>query len=267
MSQKMIEGIARRKTLRALGMLAAVLLFGFAWLLATEKRGSAATGTGDYISGAVTSSKGAEAGVWVVAETTDLPTRYVKIVVTDDRGRYVLPQLPMANYQVFVRGYGLVDSPRVPAKPGQHLDLKAVVAPDARAAAQYYPANYWYSLAKIPSGKLAPDDFIGKVKYCLTCHQIGDPATREIPEITKALGPFHNSLEAWDRRTKSGPAGAGMSASYMGLGEQRTMFAEWSDRIAAGEYPTVAPPRPAGVERNIVLTLWDWGTDIELPAR
>ena len=140
-NQKMIERIAKRKTLRPLAMLAAVLLFAFAWLLATEKRGSAATGTGDYISGAVTSSKGAEAGVWVVAETTDLPTKYVKIVVTDDRGRYVLPQLPMATYQVFVRGYGLVDSPRVPAKPGQHLDLKAVVAPDARAAAQYYPGQ------------------------------------------------------------------------------------------------------------------------------
>ena len=127
MSQKMIERIAKGKTLRPLAMLAAVLLFAFAWLLGTEKRGSAATGTGDYISGAVTSSKGAEAGVWVVAETTDLPTKYVKIVVTDDRGRYVLPELPMATYQVFVRGYGLVDSPRVPAKPGQHLDLKAVV--------------------------------------------------------------------------------------------------------------------------------------------
>jgi hypothetical protein len=251
------------KAVRTLGALAVILLFGFAWLAATEKRGTAAAATaaGDYISGAVTSSKGPEAGVWVVAETTDLPTKYVKIVVTDDRGRYVLPQLPTATYQVFVRGYGLVDSARVPAKPGQHLDLKAIVAPDPRAAAQFYPANYWYSLAKIPAGKLSQEDFIGRVKYCLTCHQIGDPATREIPEITRNLGPFHNSLEAWDRRTKSGPAGAGMSASYMGLGDQRSMFADWSDRIAAGEYPTVAPPRPSGVERNIVLTLWDWGTD------
>ena len=154
MSQKMIEEITKGKKLPLLRMLAVLLLFGFAWLLATEKRGSAATGTGDYISGAVTSSKGAEAGVWVVAETTDLPTKYVKIVVTDDRGRYVLPQLPMATYQVFVRGYGLVDSPHVSAKPGEHLDLKAVVAPDARAAAQFYPANYWYSLAKIPNGEI-----------------------------------------------------------------------------------------------------------------
>jgi len=99
--------------------------------------------------GVVTSSKGPEAGVWVIAETTELPTKYAKIVVTDDQGRYVLPGLPTATYQVFVRGYGLVDSARAPAKPGQHLDLKAVLAPDGRAAAQIYPANYWLSLVKI----------------------------------------------------------------------------------------------------------------------
>lgn len=84
----------------------------------------------------------------VIAETTDLPTRFVRIVVTDDQGRYVLPGLPKAKYQVFVRGYGVVDSPRVQATPGQALDLKAVVAPDARAAAEIYPANYWLSVKR-----------------------------------------------------------------------------------------------------------------------
>src|SRR5262245_27909466 len=97
----------------------------------------------DDIGGVVTSSKGPEAGVWVIAETTDLPTRLIKIVVTDDRGRYLLPDLPKANYNVWVRGYGLVDSPKVKATPGQQLSLTAVPAPDARAAAQYYPALYW----------------------------------------------------------------------------------------------------------------------------
>ena len=42
----------------------------------------------------VASSKGPEAGVWVIAETTYLPTRYIKEVVTDDRGRYLIPDLP-----------------------------------------------------------------------------------------------------------------------------------------------------------------------------
>ncbi len=79
------------------------------------------------IGGVVASFKGPEAGVWVVAETTDLPTKYAKIVVTDDQGRYLMPELPPASYQVFVRGYGLIDSPRVAAKPGQHLDLSGCV--------------------------------------------------------------------------------------------------------------------------------------------
>ena len=62
------------------------------------------------IGGVVTSSKGAEAGVWVIAETTDLPTKFARIVVTDDQGRYLIPDLPAANYSVWVRGYGLVNS-------------------------------------------------------------------------------------------------------------------------------------------------------------
>src|SRR5712691_10051024 len=71
------------------------------------------------IGGVVTNSKGPEAGVWVVAETTDLPTRFIKIVVTDDRGRYLIPELPKANYELFVRGYGLVDSTPVTGAPGK----------------------------------------------------------------------------------------------------------------------------------------------------
>jgi len=81
------------------------------------------------LSGVVTSSTGPEAGVWVIAETADLPTKFTKIVVTDDRGRYVMPDLPRASYQVWVRGYGLVDSPKQTSAPGRRLDLSAVVAP------------------------------------------------------------------------------------------------------------------------------------------
>src|SRR5207248_5225207 len=99
----------------------------------------------DDIGGVVRGAKGPEAGVWVIAETTDLPTRYTKSVVTDDQGRYVIPDLPTANYQVWVHGYGLVDSPKLRAKPGQNLDLTAVTAPSPAAAAHYYPAIYWYT--------------------------------------------------------------------------------------------------------------------------
>src|SRR5262249_28792232 len=104
----------------------------------------------DDIGGVVSGANGPEAGARGIAETTELPTKYAKTVVTDDQGRYVIPDLPNANYQVWVRGYGLVDSPKVRAKPGQQLNLTAVPAPNERAAAQYYPAIYWYAMMKIP---------------------------------------------------------------------------------------------------------------------
>jgi hypothetical protein len=78
------------------------------------------------IGGVVGGPGGPEAGVWVIAETTDLPTRFARIVVTDDRGRYLVPYLPKAKYKVWVRGYGLVDSPKVDGEPGKTLYLTAV---------------------------------------------------------------------------------------------------------------------------------------------
>jgi hypothetical protein len=85
------------------------------------------------IGGTVVSAAGPEAGVWVIAETTDLPTKFARIVVTDDQGRYLVPDLPSANYSIWVRGYGLVDSAKLTAKPGQVLNLTAVLAPDEEA--------------------------------------------------------------------------------------------------------------------------------------
>src|SRR6266850_1254100 len=89
----------------------------------------------DDIGGVVTSANGPEAGVWVIAETRDLPTRFARMVVTDDQGRYVVPDLPQATYAVWVRGYGLVDSPKVKSAPGKILNLTAGPAPNAAAAA------------------------------------------------------------------------------------------------------------------------------------
>jgi hypothetical protein len=228
----------------------------------------------DDIGGVVTSVKGPEAGVWVIAETTDLPTKLVKIVVTDDRGRFVIPDLPKANYSVWVRGYGLVDSAKVAAAPGKTLNLKAVVAPDAKAAAEYYPAGFWFSLIRVPEKSEFPgnapggngisptiksqQDWIQRLKSggCTACHQLGTKGTRAIP---KELGTFHSSTEAWDRRIQSGQAGAQMSGGLNAMGRDRAlqMFADWTDRIAAGEVPP-APPRPQGLERNVVITQWDW---------
>jgi hypothetical protein len=228
----------------------------------------------DDLGGVVTSSKGPEAGVWVIAETSDLPTKFVKIVVTDDRGRYVLPDLPKANYRVWVRGYGLVDSQPVQTAPGKALNLTAVIAPNARAAAEYYPAGYWLSLMHVPATSdfpgtgadgngISPNmksqaEWIRAVKSggCTACHQLGTKGTREIPA---ALGTFPNSAAAWDRRIQSGQAGAQMAGGVNQMGKERAlaMFADWTDRVAKGEVPP-APPRPQGIERNVVITQWDW---------
>ena len=227
------------------------------------------------LGGVVTSASGPEAGVWVIAETMDLPTKFAKIVVTDDRGRYVLPELPKATYSVWVRGYGLVDSPKVQTAPGKILDLKAVVAPNAAAAAEYYPAIYWYSMLKVPEKSdfpgTGPDGNginpalksqeqwldIVKTNGCYGCHAIGNKAMRTIP---KELGVFPSSVDAWQRRIQSGQALTQMTTNLGRMGAPRALklFADWTDRIAAGELPASKPTRPQGVERNVVLTMWDW---------
>jgi hypothetical protein len=231
--------------------------------------GCAAAGIGESeLGGAVTSAHGPEAGVWVIAETTGLPTKFAKIVVTDEQGRYLIPDLPKASYSVWVRGYGLVDSPKVQSTPGKSLDLKAVVAPSASAAAEYYPPIYWYSMLKIPRrgefpvGRVASQaEWLNGVKTngCMSCHAIGTKGTRTIP---KQLGEFKSSQEAWGRRIASGQAMTQMTAVIGRLDPERALalFGDWTDRIAAGELPAAKPSRPQGVERNVVLTMWDWST-------
>src|SRR5947209_4338259 len=140
------------------GLIAAgvILVASLGGLNAQQSTAEAVSIGNDDIGGVVSSAKGPEAGVWVIAETSDLPTKFVKIVVTDDGGRYVLPQLPKANYKVWVRGYGLVDSQPVQATPGKIVNLTAVLAPNARAAAEYYPAIYWFSLLHVPDKSKFP---------------------------------------------------------------------------------------------------------------
>ncbi len=227
------------------------------------------------IGGVVTGAKGPEAGVWVIAETTELPTKFVRIVVTDDQGRYLIPDLPKANYSVWVRGYGLVDSPKLKSVGGKTVNLTAVTAPNPRAAAAYYPAGHWFSLLKVPDKSEFPGtgpsgngfspnvksqaDFVRTIKSgtCMACHQLGSKGTREIPAAFSS--GFPTSYAAWERRVQSGQAGTQMLQAIDGLGHQGTlkMFADWTDRIAAGEVPP-APRRPQGVERNVVITEWDW---------
>ncbi|MBI4887103.1 MAG: carboxypeptidase regulatory-like domain-containing protein [Acidobacteria bacterium] len=255
--------------------LALACIWAATWVACARQQDTAAVAIdNDDIGGIVTSANGPEAGDWVIAETTNLPTRFAKIVVTDDQGRYLVPDLPGAAYTLWVRGYGLVDSPKVQAAPGALVNLTATVAPNPRAAAQYYPAGYWASLLRIPDktefpgtgprgngiapGMKTQAQWLAWLKNgsCYTCHQVGTKATREIP---KALGAFPTSRDAWARRIQSGQAGPDMAREIALFGAPRAlaMFADWTDRIAAGEVPP-APARPQGVERNVVITQWYW---------
>ncbi len=191
-----------------------------ALLFTTSHAQQAAAGVAidaDDSGGVVTGPKGPEAGVWVIAETRDLPVRYIKSVVTDDAGRFVVPDLPAANYTVWARGYGLVDSDKATAKPGARLSITAKVAPDAAAAAHYYPAIYWYAMLEIPGAdefggaggipeRISQRQWIASMKNtgCIGCHQLGQHSTRT---VTPSLGTFASGADAWKRRVQSGQSG------------------------------------------------------------
>ena len=234
-----------------------------------------AVAAGDDITGVVTSASGPEAGVWVIAETSDFDASFRKIVVTDDAGRFLVPDLPTAAYQVWVRGYGLADSEKHAAKPGDNVGLQVTAAATPMEAAEIYPANYWYSLLEVPPASDFPGtgprgngigtamktqaDWIDRMKDgCQLCHQLGNRATREMPMLD--LETFDSTADAWNYRLQAGGAGPAMAAEINRIGRLRAvkLYAEWSDRIRAGALPPV-PPRPTGVERNLVLSMWGWG--------
>lgn len=215
----------------------------------------------DDIGGNV-SSNPPEAGVWVIAETMDVvtnmgePGRFIKIVVTDENGNYVLPDLPDATYDIWVRGYGLVDSEPVQAQPGQIVNLEAVPAETPQEAAAIYPANYWASLIELPEDDEfgegsgwnvgSQDELIQRTKLgCQLCHQLGTPDTR-LPNAA-----------AFDFGWKK--AGT-MDGTANGIGRENLaeLLGDWGERITAGEVPP-QPPRPSGAERGFVLTMWEWG--------
>jgi hypothetical protein len=218
----------------------------------------------DNIGGVVLGPNGPEAGVWVIAETTDLPTRFIKSVVTDDQGRYLIPELPKANYEVFARGYGLVDSAKQKSEPGKTVNITTTAA-TPKDAAEHYPAIYWYSMLKVPSAAEFPlggvktqPEWLNVVKTngCYGCHALGGKATRTIPPVFADMKPE----EAWARRILSGQAMTNMASTIGRLDTQRALkdFADWTDRVAAGELPAAKPPRPQGRERNVVITQWDF---------
>jgi hypothetical protein len=266
---------------RRLGVVicAAALAATGAWmhLQARQQGGDLPSGV---ITGVVQGDRGPEAGVWVIAETRALPAGFIKIVVTDDRGRFVLPELPGAGYDVWVRGYGLVDSARVPLRPGAaDVTLRVRSAGTLQEAAQVYPGNYWLSLLEPPAPNLFPgtgpdgngvgpamqsqSHWINSLKSdCNFCHQLGNRLTRSVDHVFEARPDLKTHAEAWEWRLGTGVRGDAMYAVLTNQGQKASLnvFSDWTERVAKGEVPP-APPRPAGIERNLVLTLWDVGDD------
>ena len=232
-----------------------------------------------FITGSVTSGAGPEAGVWVIAETKESNTPLIKIVVTDDQGKFTLPQKPDFTYNLWVRGYGLLDSAKVEGRPGDtNLELKAEVATTPQDAAKVYPGDYWLSLLEVPAKDQFPgtgpaaaggNGFLPTVtsqadwmhsfkKDCNFCHQLGNQLTRTLTHMD-SLG-FDSHEEAWIYRTSLGVRGGSMQGAFLAFGMDgmaKTM-ADWTRKVESGAVPPM-PPRPKGVERNVVVTLWDIG--------
>jgi hypothetical protein len=185
----------------------------------------------------------------------------------------VIPDLPKAKYRVWVRGYGLIDSPKVQSETGKALALSAVPAPNDKAAAQYYPGMYWYSMLQVPAKSEFPGTgdkgngiaptmkeqhhWVDSVKNsCQSCHAFGSQGIREVPQ---EFGP---GVAGWARRTQSGQAMSNMALTLGYMGPERALkqFADWTDRVAAGEVPFAKPERPKGLERNMVVSMWDFST-------
>jgi hypothetical protein len=115
---------------------------------------------------------------------------------------------------------------------------------------------------EFPVGKVKDQpEWLNVIKTggCNACHAMGTPGTRA---VSKELGQFKNSADAWTRRIQSGQALTQMMRDISRLDTPRALqlFGDWTDRIAAGELPFAQPARPQGIERNVVLTISDWST-------
>ena len=239
-----MRDLLRRYTLFAL--VSVVCLF--TWSVAGQQNGM------NSITGSVINNAGGkpEAGVWVIAETKSLQVPFRKIVVTDDQGRFLVPDLPRAEYELWVRGYGLRDSSRSKAALGGRVTLMVDNAASPQEAAKIYPSAWWNSLIHPPSKEEMPADFVSQehwlasLRGCNQCHQIGMTATRS----------FTNP-KTWDAIFKMN-GGMDGAANRLGRDLLAKTFVDWATRIQKGEVPP-APPRPVGIERNFVVSQWDWG--------
>ena len=96
-----------------------------------------------------------------------------------------------------------------------------------------------------------------KTTGCIACHGIGTLGTRTIPPRSAISTPRQKRGRGASSPVRRRPT---WSIRSTALDPQLAFqyFGDWTDRIAKGELPFAQPPRPQGIERNIVVTLWDW---------
>ena len=200
-----------------------------------------------------------EAGVWVIAETDDLPTPYRKIVVTNDKGRFVIPELPEAEYRVWVRGYGLRDSAKIPARSSARGRRRASPSrprsPPRRRRRRRTTRRT--TGCRCSSRPMNTRGAAGRARPA----RLDEPLQARLPALPPD-GLVHRARHARQ------PGGARRRPQEGGQHERHRdrlgrdalldALADWGGRIAAGEVPE-APPRPKGIERNFVITQWAWG--------
>ena len=264
----------KRELCAGVAVVAVTLTLALAVPVSAQQAVPVSIGSTD-VGGVVTGPRGPEAGVWVIAETTNLPTRMIKIVVTDDQGRYVIPELPQADYTVWARGYGLVDSAKIQTEPGKIVNLTAVRRRARRPRREYYPAKYWYSMLKIPDKSEFPGtgpNGNGMATTMKSQRQWLDLVKTDgcvyLPP-TRQQGDAHDPARSAQFRTRPRPGSAASNrarpADHMigDLGRLDTTRARNCSPTGptgspGGEMPVAKPQRPQGIERNVVITKWDW---------
>ena len=222
------------------------------------------------LGGTVSGAGGPEAGVWVIAETTDLPTKFAKIVVTDDQGRY---SFPICRRRITASGCAATAwsiRAKAQATPGKHRSTsgpwprrsdgrRAILSRRCTGSrCSTCPAKSEFPLREDQEpGRVAEHHQERRLPVVPRAGHAGHAddlaGARPVPELHRGLA----------RRLQSGSAQTFMIARHQPprhAARDRRLFADWTDRIAEGELPFAKPARPQGIERNVVITMWDWGS-------
>jgi hypothetical protein len=232
----------------------------------TQRSGEQGPGVGPTIWAESSPADTAGSGRVVIAETRDLPTPFAKIVVTDERGRYVVPDLPPASYRVWVRGYG--SSIRRKSRPprGRRKSYCGGRAKRGRRGPTL-PGDLLVfhaqgaATSEFPIGKVADQpEWLNVIKSAaatrVTRWHAGNShdleGARSVQGFHASVGPAHPV------RSGADADGARYRAARRAA---RARIVRRLDRPDRGGRAAVRDAAAAaGIERNVVLTLWDWST-------